>query len=419
MRFKNRAAVAAATGAMLLAASACGSGGGSDSSSVAKVGAILSLSGTNSTLGPPEKKAMQMGLDALNKKGFTVDGKKRTLKVTFADDKSDAATTGATAFRQMTQSDKLPLVAIGLGSPAYAPLLKRNPIPVINILDSTYPSILSFDPHLFLLRSDSPLYVPGCLEYAKTQLKATNWSVISPKGEPYGEGLTQVLQKAAPGIGSKVNTVAEYPVGSSDYGNAIRQALSSKPDAVYLSSVTAVQLPVLKQLRQAGYTGPVFHSSGVNPNQAQAILGANYNTLMKDNYDCAGTLPTTSSRAATKQFADDYQKKWNEYPQDLTMWAYDFPFVVAEAMSKAGSTTDGDKIFKALKSIPVPKSTVSGWLPDSGDTLFGGDRIAQTASEITEWCDQKKTITSAMVYTVKDLKVVDPKYHDNACAAVS
>jgi len=48
-------------------AGAGGSGGaGAASGGVAKVGAILSLSGVYSTLGPPEKKAMTMGLEALN-----------------------------------------------------------------------------------------------------------------------------------------------------------------------------------------------------------------------------------------------------------------------------------------------------------------------------------------------------------------
>ena len=91
-------------------------------------------------------------------------------------------------------------------------------------------------------------------------------------------------------------------------------------------------LPVLKQLRQAGYDGPVFHSSGVNPNQAEQILGSDFNTIMQDNYDCAGTLPTTSANPATQEFAAAYQERFEEYPQDLTMWAYDFPFIVAAAM---------------------------------------------------------------------------------------
>ena len=413
---------AMALGGLLLATAGCsggdgGSGGGSgDGGSVAKVGAILSLSGIYSTLGPPEQKAMNMGLEALNKDGFEVDGKKYTLDITYADDKSDAATTGVTAFRQLTQSDNLPLVAFGLGSSTYAPLLQRTPMPMVNILDSTYPSILDYDPHLFLMRGDSPTYVPGCLSYASEQLGAKTISVISADGEPYADGLTQLVKKDAPAAGMTVGAVATYPLGATDYGNAISAALATKPDAVYLSSVTAVILPVLKQLRQSGYTGPVFHSSGVNPDQAKAILGDQFNTLMTDNYDCAGTLPTTSSNPATQQFAKDYQAKYNEYPQDLTMWAYDFPFVVAAAMNKAGSISDRDAIFKALPKIDVPKGTISDWVPGKDGLLFT-DRDARTVSEVTTWCPDKQTLASAMVFDTKDGKVVDPKVRDNPCAA--
>ena len=415
---EHRRLGAVVAGALLATIACTGStGGAGGSAGIAKVGAILSLSGIFSTLGPPEQKAMTMGVDALNKQGFTVNGQKFTLQVTYADDKSDAATTGTTQFRQMTQSDHLPLIAYGLGSSSYGQLLKRASIPMINILDSTYPSILAYDPHLFLLRSDSPLYVPGCLYYAKTKLGLASISVISPTGEPYGEGLTALVQKSAPTVGLTLKKTVQYPLGTTDFSNAITQVLSDKPDAVYLSSVTAVQLPVLKQLRQAGFTGPVFHSSGVNPNQAQAILGADYNTIMKDNYDCAGTLPTTSAIPATKAFAAAYQARWNEYPQDLTMWAYDFPFVVASAMTKANSTSDADKIFHALSEVSVPDGTVSGWLPASGNKLFS-NRIAKTDSEITMWCPDQKTIASAMVYSVQDGSVISPNIRNNPCASV-
>ena len=418
-----------ATAGLLLATAACGGSsskttgsggggtGGTAKTGVAKIGAILSESGIYSTLGPPEKKAMTMGVEALNKAGFTVGDTKYTMSITYTDDKSDAATTGVAAFRQMTQSDKLPVIGFGLGSSTYAPLLKRTPIPMINILDSTFPSILQYDPHLFLTRGDSPTYVPGCVDYAKQKLGVKKISVITAKGEPYAAGLTELVKKSIPVEGLSLGAVAEYPLGATDYGNAISQATASKPDAIYLSSVTAVILPVLKQLRQSGFTGPVLHSSGVNPNQAQAILGAQYNTIMKDNYDCAGTLPTTSQNASTKQFAKDYQARWNEYPQDLTMWAYDFPFVVAEAMSKAGSATDSGKIFKALPDISVPAGSISGWVPGEGGKFFT-ERDARTPSEVTLWCPAKKTIASAMVFGVKDGAVVDPKFRNTPCAAV-
>ena len=60
----------------------------------------------------------------------------------------------------------MPVIGFGLGSALYAPLLERTPLPMINILDSTYPSILDYNENLFLIRGDSPTYVPGCVDYA-------------------------------------------------------------------------------------------------------------------------------------------------------------------------------------------------------------------------------------------------------------
>lgn len=397
--------------------SSAASGAGAADGEVATIGAILSETGIYSTLGPPERKAITMGLEALNETGFDVDGTTYTMEVVFADDKSDAATSGVTAFREMVENDEVPVIGFGLGSSLYAPLLERTPLPMINILDSTYPSILEYNENLFLTRGDSTTYVPGCVNYATTQLGVGSMAIITATGEPYAEGLTQLVQQSAETEGVEVTATVEYPLGATDYGNAITEAVAGDPDAIYLSSVTAVILPVLKQLRESGYDGPVFHSSGVNPNQAEAILGSEFNTLMEDNYDCAGTLPTTSSNEATKAFADAYQERWDEYPQDLTMWAYDFPFIVAAAMSQAGSTTDREAITAAFKEITVPEGTVSGWIPGADDVLFT-ERGARTPSEITVWCPEQQTIASAMVFDVSDGSVVDATFVDEPCAGV-
>ena len=200
-------------------------------------------------------------------------------------------------------------------------------------------------------------------------------------------------------------------MGATDYGNAIADATAGDPDAIYLASVTAVILPVLKQLRQSGYDGPVFHSSGVNPDQAEAILGSDFNTIMQDNYDCAGTLPTTSANPATQAFAEAYQEPFDEYPQDLTMWAYDFPFIVAAAMVEAGSTTDREAITAALaRDRACPKAQSAAGSPATDGQLFT-ERDARTPSEITVWCPDQQTLASAMVFDVQDGAIVDAGVH--------
>ena len=79
MKRSSRAAVIAAVvavpalGAGVSAVAAAPHPASADSE-VVTVGAILSESGIYSTLGPPERQAMTMGLEALNATGFDVGG---------------------------------------------------------------------------------------------------------------------------------------------------------------------------------------------------------------------------------------------------------------------------------------------------------------------------------------------------------
>jgi branched-chain amino acid transport system substrate-binding protein len=413
MSRKKTAAVLAAT-TILIATAGCTAAPTAEGGGEVKVGAILSLSGIYSTTGPAMKNAIEMGVEALNEDGFEVDGATYTLKFEYGDDKSDQATTGVAVLRQMIESDNLPVIGFGVGSSAFAPQLERTPVPMINILDSTYPSILDYSDKIFLMRGASETYTIGCVDYAKNQLGVSALSVINTDGEPYSDGLTELVQQQGTAAGLDVS-VSSAPLGTADYGTAIDAALAADPDAVYISSATAIVLPILKQLRQAGYTGPVLHSAGVTPQAAEAILGADFNELMADNYDCAGTTPTTADSDAARDFAAAYQERYDEYPQDLTMWAYDLPFVIAEAMTDAGSTTDREAILAALPGLEVPEGTVSGWLPSADGAMFD-NRNARTLSEVTAWCDNAKTIATVEVFDGLGGKIASPKVTADACA---
>ncbi|QNA72486.1 ABC transporter substrate-binding protein [Streptomyces sp. So13.3] len=193
-------AVTAGCGLIAPVSTGCGNGpaGGSQSGDAVTVGAILSLSGAFSTLGPPEKIAIQMGIDAVNSAGVvSVDGKKYKLAVKVIDDKSDAGTTGVAAYRQLAVVDKVPALAIGLGTSNYQSVIKRNPLQVLNILDSTYPGILRYSDHLFLVRTATPGYALGCTWYAKNVLKKNSIAIMGASADTYSAGLETWVEKSA------------------------------------------------------------------------------------------------------------------------------------------------------------------------------------------------------------------------------
>lgn len=370
------------------------------------IGAILPLSGLFSTLGPPERDAITMSISKIDKAGgFEVDGKRYMLKLKVLDDESNAATVGLSDYRKLVAVDRVPILLMTDETTAYASMLERMPVPALNILDSTYPSILKVNKHVFLLRSDTPAYVPGAVWYAKTVLHKTRIGFIGSASDPYSTGIEDWVKKAAKAYGVKIVSDVNYPAGTTNFSPFIQKTMAAKPDVIYLGGVTQEVLPVAKQLYQMGIrTLPVIHDSGATPTQAKQIIGAAlYNQVMANNYDFAGTLPQTSKNPATKAFYTAFKTKYREYPDDLTMWAYDAPYVAIAAMQQAGTVSDRVKIYDAMLTMKVPPDTVSGWIPTKTGALFH-HQDARTLSEGTRWCTSGETIAPAFLYFLKGMK---------------
>ena len=388
------------------------------SGGVVAVGAILPLSGLFSTLGPPERDAMQMAIEAINTGGgFTVAGKQHTLAVKVLDDESSPATVGISDYRQLVEVDRVPVLVLADNTRIYAAQFRRAPLPVLNILDSTYPSILDVDKHVFLLRSDTPAYVPGGVWYLKNVLHASRISFIGSAADPYSKGIEIWMRKSAKQYGLEVVSDVNYPPDTTSFAPFIQQAMAAKPDAIYLGGVTQEVLPVAKQLYQSGVRGlPVLHNAGATPTQARQIIGDPlYNDVMRNNYDFAGSLPQTSTDPATQAFFRAFQTRFKEYPDDLTMWAYDAPFVLVAAMQKAGSVTDRDAITRAMLTMKVPPHTISGWIPTQDGALFH-DRDAQTLAEGVGWCPDQKTIGAVFLYFMDAMDVTRKQLVQNGCS---
>ncbi len=406
MRFVT---LAAAIGALVAAAPA--------PAATVTVGAILPLSGLFSTLGPPERDAIAMGVERVNAAGgVTVGGKKYTLAVKVLDDESSAATVGIADYRQLVQVDRVPVLLLADNTRLYASMFSRFPLPVLNILDSTYPSILDVNPHVFLLRSDTPAYVPGGVWYVKNVLHRSRIGFIGSTADPYSAGIETWVKKAAAAYGLTMVADVDYPPGTTNFAPFIQSVMAAKPDVLYLGGVTQEVLPVAKQIYQLGIRDlPVIHNSGATPTQAQQIIGEPlYDAVMTDSYDFAGSLPETSHDPATVAFYKAFLARYREYPDDLTMWAFDAPTVLAAAMQRAGSVSNRDAIQAAMLVERVPPGTVSGWVPTADGKLFH-DRDAQTLSEGVRWCPGRKTIAPAFLYFMHGLDVTRQQVVADGC----
>jgi len=194
------------------------------------LGAILPITGLASTLGPVERDALTMAVEDINNAGgFEVAGKHYKLVLKVLDDETNPASVGVSGFRQLVDVDKVPVLVDAVGARSYQALIRRSPLPVLNILDSVAPpSILTVDPHVFLLRTEVLGYVPGGVWYLKNVLHKDKIAFIGSAVDPYSASIENLVKGAAEQYGAKIVADVNYPGGATDFSPFIQSATNAR-----------------------------------------------------------------------------------------------------------------------------------------------------------------------------------------------
>jgi branched-chain amino acid transport system substrate-binding protein len=90
------------------------------------------------------------------------------------------------------------------------------------------------------------------------------------------------------------------------------------------------------------------------------------------------TFPPNAQIPRIKEFSERYRKAYGEESHGWAANSYDAVMVSIDAMKRAGTVTDRDKIDAALKT--------TDWDGVAGKIRFGPDGQADTPVYVTQWC---------------------------------
>lgn len=159
-----------------------------------------------------------------------------------------------------------------------------------------------------------------------------------------------------------------YQRGTSNFEPIISRILSGKPDAVDTASSPPGDSGIIaKQLRQAGFEGPIGHLGG--PGTAEIARVAGGLDVLK-NFYWYETTPTDDPkvRAITQEYKELTGK---DAPENTNMWLWvAAPRLLLQAIAKAGTASDTKKVAEALRTLPVkdPNLGEGKW---TGEKFFG------------------------------------------------
>lgn len=313
-----------------------------------RMGAVLSLTGANATVGEDVRRAVALAVDKVNANGGVM-GKKFDVVI---EDSGGNATTALNAARKLATVDKVPVVigeySSGITLPMAQYLVKEG-VTHINIA-STSIKVKDLGATAFNLIG---------LENLGNRFSAAdawalgyrNVALIAPNNA-YGQGVAHGFREEFEKLGGKIATEVLYTAGQSTYRRELQQTARSNPDA-YIYTAYGQESAVLNReafelgLRQKPWYAILLSMSlsDTPPEIAKGQLGMEVGSVQG---------------ALGKAYIDAFQAKYKEAPKtSYTGYAYDAVMLTAAAINKAKST-DPAAVQVALKEVGKNYHGVTG-----------------------------------------------------------
>ncbi|RJE47104.1 MULTISPECIES: ABC transporter substrate-binding protein [unclassified Dehalobacter] len=330
--------------ALLLAGSlilgGCSSGksstAGSETAEPYKVGAVLDISGTSSSLGTPERDTLLMMVDKINAEGG-IQG--HPIELIIEDNKSDE-TEAVLAANKLIEKGVLAVLG-GSSSGTSMAIIKTvqdAQIPMISLAAaSSIVEPAAERQWVFKTAQSDIVMINKIVEY----LKKNNMTKIAfmYMNNAYGDNGKKAISAAAPQNGITIVAEEKFDATDNDMTPQLTNVKSSGAQAVVVWAIPPSASILTKNYKDLGLTIPLIHSHGVG-NQK-------FIELAKDAADGVilpiGKLPVADQiadsdpqKAVLTSYINDYQNKYNTAPNSFGGYAADALSLLVKAIEKAG-----------------------------------------------------------------------------------
>lgn len=317
-----------------------------------KIGFVESKTGRLAFYDIPFYQGLKLAADQINAKGGV--GGKLKLQIVTKDGKSDPAQGAVTASDLIGQKAQFGITPCDadIGIPG-ASKFQQAKIPVVMACGSgwTFPSIVG--DYAFINLYGTAALGSAQAEYAVKQgwKKAYN---LSSTEYFYGKNIGDTFAARYKQLGGKLVGTGFYKFTDTDFKALATQIASLKPDVVTSTIVLPGSTSFLKQLRAAGYNGPVL---GADSFDGSAMKGAGpaLNNVWFTTHACP-------SGGKTAAFFREIEKSTGKAPDGaLVATGGDLALLIEAALLKAGSTdpTAVRNAFASLKNVQGVSGPIS------------------------------------------------------------
>jgi branched-chain amino acid transport system substrate-binding protein len=306
-----------------------------------RIGHFASLSGKDAAFGVASRKGILIAVDELNARGGILGRRVEYL----VEDIQSKSGEPATAVKKLIARDKV--VAILGGNPSSnsleaAPICQNAHVPMMAI-SSTNPAVTEKGDYIFRICFIDPFQGAVLAKFARDSLHAKSVALLTSASSSYSVGLSNVLRERFTAMGGEIVAEQKYSEGDKDFKAQLTSIRARRPDVIAATGYYTEAALICIQARALGLNIPIIGGDGWEAPQlvelgGKAVEGTYYST----HY-------SPSNQAAEVQaFVKKYKARWdNETPEAVSALGYDAMLLIADAMTRAG-TTEGPKLRDAI-----------------------------------------------------------------------
>ncbi|WP_244601333.1 MULTISPECIES: ABC transporter substrate-binding protein [Rhodopseudomonas] len=169
-------------------------------------------------------------------------------------------------------------------------------------------------------------------------------AVIMSEDAAWTKPLDVGYQECLPKIGLKVLDHIRFSPDTTDFTPIFNKIEGSKPDVI-ITGISHVGVQPTVQWKNQQVPIPMF---GIASQATNETFGKDTNNASDGVLYQGVSGPGVAVTPKSVPFAENFKKKYGNYPSYAGYTAYDEVYYIAEAVKRAGST-DGDKLVEALE----------------------------------------------------------------------
>ncbi len=321
------------------------------------IGAVFNATGWMAAYDQPPRSGALLAVKEINKAGGVLG---RPLKIIELDGKSDPATVGNVALQLISQGAQFIIAPsdFDVGGPASQAAQEAGLVGLSPGATSPLYGSQTLGDLQFTLGMWNNTMSSAAAEFAYKTMGWRNAYVVTDTSIDYSLSLGRYFTQHFRTLGGKILGEDTYMQGDQDFSAQIQriQALSTKPDVIFISSYMPDLGTIVRQSRAAGITAPIMGGDCYDTAEFWDALGTYGNDIYFSTHGWLGP----EGGADVVHFVDLYKAEYGAAPDNaFILLGWDAVYVLAQSIEKAG-TTDSAAVARAMESTEF--SLLSGKL---------------------------------------------------------